>query len=416
MHHRFLPLKLLLAFAFLASLAGAQTTWYVDVNALPPGSGTLMSPYTSIQYAHDRPTTVDGDTLVVAPGTYVENVTLVKLIVVRSSGGAEVTTLRPASSGAVLTLAAYNGDHRGNRFEGFTITGVFGGAQGAVQAYEGQIARCIVRGNRGGNYWGVYTGYDSDIEDCTIVDNDRGVYAETLLTAIWMKNTIIWGNGVNLDMNLSPFGYDVHHCAGGPFPNYLLSPTLIPGDPGMWNLAGGDYHLRPGSPCIDSGDPALFDPDGSRSDIGYYAYDAQYAPVTTYCTGKLNSQGCVPFIAGIGLPSLTSPNGFFVTATLVPPGRRGLLLYSPGQENVPFQGGTLCVALPYRRVGTQTSQGAGPCGGSFVYDFNIRIQNAADPDLAPGHLVYAQWWHRDPFDPTGFQSGLTDGLCFGVAP
>ncbi|MBU0517861.1 hypothetical protein KKA00_07955 [bacterium] len=28
------------------------------------------------------------------------------------------------------------------------------------------------------------------------------------------------------------------------------------------------FRLMPNSPCIDTGDPSLFDPDGSRSDIG----------------------------------------------------------------------------------------------------------------------------------------------------
>ena len=32
--------------------------------------------------------------------------------------------------------------------------------------------------------------------------------------------------------------------------------------------AAGDFTLLPGSPCVDSGDPDLLDPDGSRSDMG----------------------------------------------------------------------------------------------------------------------------------------------------
>ncbi len=36
-------------------------------------------------------------------------------------------------------------------------------------------------------------------------------------------------------------------------------------------LAGpADYHLLPGSPCIDAGDPSVLDPDGTRSDMGAY--------------------------------------------------------------------------------------------------------------------------------------------------
>ena len=391
--------------------ARAQTTWYVDANATPPGNGTQASPYASLQYAHDRPTTLDFHTVLVAPGTYVENVHLTKRIVLRATGGAEVTTLRPAVAAPILVLDAPVDEMDGNVFEGFTITGLLPGAVAAVQSWDGRLERCIVRDNAG---YGVVTLYDSNLVDCTIVNNQVGVEAALITDFIRMRNCIVWGNGTN---HAGPAYGTIAHCAGGPFQSASVPfTTNFTGDPGMWSVAGGDFHLRPGSPCIDAGDPALFDPDGSRSDIGYHAYDAGYAPITTYCTGKLNSHGCVPQIAGSGLPSVTNPAPFLITASLVLPGRRGVLLYSPIQDAAPFQGATLCVGQPYRRVGGQTSLGAGPCGGVFAYDFNLRVLNGSDPNLVPGALVYAQWWHRDPNDPAGFQSGMTDGLCFGIAP
>ena len=36
--------------------------------------------------------------------------------------------------------------------------------------------------------------------------------------------------------------------------------------------------------------------------------------------------------------------------------------------------------------------------------------------LLPGALVFAQWWSRDPLDPQGFGTGLSDALYFGIAP
>ncbi len=35
-----------------------------------------------------------------------------------------------------------------------------------------------------------------------------------------------------------------------------------------------NFHLQTGSPCIDTGDPVETDPDGSRTDMGYFVYDA----------------------------------------------------------------------------------------------------------------------------------------------
>jgi hypothetical protein len=402
-----------IAILTLAAAASAQTTWHVDVNGVPPGTGTQTDPYTSLQAAHDQPSTVDGDTVLVAPGTYVGNYLFTKRITVRSAAGAEATILRPATTGPVLRPAAPLDELDVLIIEGFTITGHLGPFhQGAVESSEGTLVRCIVRDNPG---MGVSTSYDTNLVDCTVTGNVIGVEYNTLSEAIWMKNCVVWGNGTNCSSNIFPIGSQIRYCAGGPFP-FASGPGNLVGDPGLWDVANGDIHLRPGSPCIDAGDPALFDPDGSRSDIGYHAYDPGYAPIATYCVAKPNSHGCTPAIAASGLPSLTSPNPFLVTASLVLPGRRGLLLYSMGPDAAPFQGATLCVALPYRRVGGQTSQGAGPCGGTFAYDFNIRIQSGADPSLVPGALVYTQWWHRDPNDPAGFQSGMTDGLRFGVAP
>jgi len=35
-------------------------------------------------------------------------------------------------------------------------------------------------------------------------------------------------------------------------------------------VSNTDYHISQGSPCWDTGNPSLQDPDGSRSDMGYF--------------------------------------------------------------------------------------------------------------------------------------------------
>jgi hypothetical protein len=80
--------------ALVPAVATAQSTWYVDVNAPCPGSGTAQSPYCSLQYAIDQPSTVGGDTLLVLPGIYTERIVISgKALTVASTAGASATTL-----------------------------------------------------------------------------------------------------------------------------------------------------------------------------------------------------------------------------------------------------------------------------------------------------------------------------------
>ena len=44
-------------------------------------------------------------------------------------------------------------------------------------------------------------------------------------------------------------------------------------DPMFEDHENRNYNLLENSPCIDSGDPNLFDPDDTRSDIGAFYYD-----------------------------------------------------------------------------------------------------------------------------------------------
>ncbi len=77
----------LLALLLTPSLAAAQTTWYVDAAAAPPGTGTIAHPFASIQSALAAPVVVAGDTVLVAPGDYGENIDFLgKSVLVRGDG------------------------------------------------------------------------------------------------------------------------------------------------------------------------------------------------------------------------------------------------------------------------------------------------------------------------------------------
>src|SRR5262245_26235285 len=105
--HIFPVVRSLFCLVVLASsLASAQTT--INVPTDQP----------SIQQAIDA--AANGDTVLVAPGTYNENLSFKgKVITVKSSGGASVTVISGSGNGSVVTFATNEGPN--SILEGFTI-------------------------------------------------------------------------------------------------------------------------------------------------------------------------------------------------------------------------------------------------------------------------------------------------------
>ncbi len=65
----------------------------------------------------------------------------------------------------------------------------------------------------------------------------------------------------------------------------------IVGDPRFVN-ATSDFHLQPGSPCIDAGDPsAALDPDGTRADIGVFPFLQAAMKPPVLLTPLLSAEG-----------------------------------------------------------------------------------------------------------------------------
>jgi hypothetical protein len=164
--------------------AAAQSVWYVDCTARQEGGGTHEDPYKTIQYALERPATGPGDTLLVAPGVYPENLVLdFCSVTLRSLQGPAATVLDGQGRGSTVVIRHLE---RGLRpvLEGFTITGGSGTPFGPGSAGGGvflhdtnaELIDCIVSGNsalRGGGV--AVVAATATLTKVTLHDNVAGI-------------------------------------------------------------------------------------------------------------------------------------------------------------------------------------------------------------------------------------------------
>lgn len=382
-----------------ANPAFGQTTWYVDGAGSAPGSGSLADPYTSIQYAIDQATTLEGDTIEVAPGTYCENVHFQgKPLTLVSSDGPESTTIQGCEVGDVVTMNTYPASY----LDGFTVTGATGvESVGVTTGWGGDvyISRCIIRGNPRG----VESLYDVHLSSSTVVDNDEGLFCAYHIAFAWTDNTIFWNNGEDL-------------TGGGEiYPSYLSTGT----DPMFWDEGGLDFRLRHGSPCIDSGSPHLTDDDGSRLDIGALVHDATYAPApAVFCSTASNSVGSGSLISSQGSISIAA-NEFTLHSAGSPANKFGMFFYGPFEAQYPFGDGYVCVA-PGGGIGLQRLKP--PIVTDSNGDASQWLNFTANPaDAGPGEILAGstwcfQLWYRDPNGPGGTGFNFSDGLKASFLP
>jgi len=240
-----------------------------------------LGEYTSIQAGVNA--ALAGDTVKVIPGVYNEQINISTSIVVQGSGYENtqiVANADPAvsmSSGKMMWFAISS-----NTGNGITMSG-------------GTVTNCVVWNSPkyGVNITG---GTTAIIQNCDLVNNKYSssqAYISSGSTGTFI-NCILWANTSSTS---NPYTViDIYGTLNGLYSVFGVGvggySGCISSNPQF--TSSTDFTLSGGSPCIDTGKPDIYDPDGSRSDMGYYGGpDAPVFPVVTNLRIYLNPDGSV---------------------------------------------------------------------------------------------------------------------------
>jgi hypothetical protein len=260
-----------------SALACAATAFFLLTGVAQSAVLRVPSDYATIQGAIAAAT--NGDTVLVAPGTYTENLDfLVKAISLVGEGGPDATVLTPATT--VPTVRFHQPILARPELTGFTIAG--GSAQQMVMIENGSrpwIHHNVFRDhysvlhnateiasfssdpiiefnlfihNRSIGGVGVFTG-NGQILNNTFDDNSRGFWSQGSAVA---KNNIVT-NSVQFGIGDYRFAESDFNCVYNNQPDYgagaVAGPNDITADPLYCSRSTEDFHLDYTSPCFLSG-------------------------------------------------------------------------------------------------------------------------------------------------------------------
>ena len=242
----------------------------------------------------------NGDTILVAPGTYMEHVALFKVLVLISEGGPSVTRLvRSSITDPILLMGT------GAVADGFTIRdGLCMGPCDAGGVYIGwgaTLRNCLIVKNdaRGidspGDGGGVLAAGNAVIEGNTIVSNGPGamgggIYCMSGFTGQIVRNIVALnvsqGSAIYCEPGANPtfLCNNVWGNVGGDYGGACGNPTGLNGnislDPLFCDSAQGDYRLGSDSPCANV-------PDCGQ--IGVFGIACGPTPVTQTTWGRIKA-------------------------------------------------------------------------------------------------------------------------------
>ena len=239
----------LLLFALPSAPAFAQTTWYVDASATGPGSGTQVDPFSSLQFGLNQPTTLSGDTLVVAAGTYIEQIDFVgKDVIVDGSASGSPPVLDGGGAGSVVT---FRSGETAAVLRGFVVRGGVGALNGSVRQGGGLLvdgASPLIEsvrfiGNNASYGGGAFVQGGSPVfDDCTFEINDAwqggALFVEganvTLTGSRLVSNRATGGNGPAAGGAVVVSDGGALVCASTEFSGNVSAPSMNRGGGAVW--------------------------------------------------------------------------------------------------------------------------------------------------------------------------------------
>jgi hypothetical protein len=214
--------------------------------------------------------------------------------------------------------------------------------------------------------------------------------------------------GVTLDQFFAPL--PIATSVSAPAPTHTLVAGAGKGI-GMYELESPD--------CDGDGAPDLYEIalEPALDADGNGVLDA-CQPAVAYCSTSTTTNGCVPSIGFVGLPSASASSGFDILVTAVDGQRAGTIFYGSAPLAAPWGAtSTLCVTPPVQRTGPQSSNGTpGACNGQLHVDWNAwraSHPGALGSPFAAGQTLFAQGWFRDGGIPQG---SLSNALQFTLVP
>lgn len=291
------------ALVLTASCGSAlAATLYVDQRYGPGGNGATNAPYNTIQAAINDGRSTD---VIVYPGTYMENLSILKSIRIIGYDGPHTTAIDGSAGSNTVSIA-----------RGLTVwlmgLKISSGVNGVYQPTEGSLylRNCILCGNRGhGVHVECTTSTASPtlyMDNCICVANGgsglyvygykRSLYGNYIPTVRAYNNILIGNTAFGLELYVNAYtasGFDVgvltldyndsvanvsgdYSSLIGPAGRFSAGAHSFSGTPnfvgGSANTCNQDYRLTPGSPCRNAGAPGVgwLNPDGSLNDVGAY--------------------------------------------------------------------------------------------------------------------------------------------------